>query len=148
MANKWTQGLYRPINPSKYKGDIRNIVFRSSWELKMFRYCDMTESVLEWSSESIVIPYKNPLTGKTHRYFMDIYMKHKTKDGEIRKKLIEIKPEKQTKAPKAQKRKTKKYLKEVETYVTNKAKWKAADKYAKKHGMDFLIFTENQLGIH
>lgn len=146
--SRWQQGLYHPINPHKYKGDMRQIVFRSSYELKMFRYCDLTDSVIEWSSESVIIPYRNPITGSYHRYFMDIYLKHKTKDGIIMQKLIEVKPAKQTRVPNVPKRKTKRYLKEVETFVINQAKWEAADKYAKKRGMDFCIFTERELGIH
>jgi len=114
----------------------------------MFRYCDLSENVLEWSSEETVVPYKNPITGTQHRYYIDIYLKHRTKDGQIKKKLIEVKPSKQTKPPALPKRKTKKYLKEVETYVVNQAKWKAAAKYAHKHGMEFVVFTEKELGIN
>ena len=146
--SKWSQGFYRPINPSKYKGDLSQIVFRSSWELKMFRYCDLSENVLKWSSENHIVNYKDPITGRARRYYVDVYLKHITKDGEVKEKLIEVKPSKQVKAPKIPKRKSKKYLKEVETYIINKAKWKAADKYAKKHGMDFVLFTEKELGIH
>lgn len=145
---KWQQGKYRPINPKKYKGDLRQLVFRSSWEFKLFRYCDITDGVIEWSAESVIVPYKHPISGNVHRYFVDVYLKHMTKDGEIKKKLIEVKPAKQVRPPARQSRKTKRYLKEVETYIINKAKWNAADKYARKRGMDFIIFTEKQLGIH
>lgn len=146
--SKWLQGKYQLINPNKYKGDKRNVVFRSSYELKMFRYCDLTETVLEWSAEEVVIPYRDPITGSYRRYFVDIWLKHKTPTGEIREKIIEVKPAKQLYAPVTPKRKTKKYLKEVETYIINKSKWEAATKYAKKKGIDFIIFTEKELGIH
>lgn len=145
---KWTQGRYRPINPSKYKGDLSQIVFRSSWELKMFRYCDTAENVIEWSAETAVVAYKDPMSGRKRRYYVDVYLKHKTKSGEIRKKLIEVKPFKQCYAPKVPQRKTKRYLKEVEAYIINQAKWKAATRYAKKNGMDFVVFTERELGIN
>lgn len=151
MANRsrsFQQGRYHPINPSKYKGDLKNVIFRSSYELKMFRYCDLSDNVLEWSAEETIVPYKNPITGTTNRYFVDIYLKHQTRDGQIKKKLIEIKPAKQTREPKVRKRKSKKYLREVETYVINKAKWRAAEKFAKRHGMEFVVFTEKELGIH
>jgi hypothetical protein len=146
--NSWVQGQYVPKNPSKYIGDVTKIKIRSSYELKMFRYCDLSENVIHWSSEEVVVPYKNPVTGSTHRYYVDIYMKHRTRSGEIREKLIEIKPEKQTRPPKTQTRKTKRYLKEVETYVVNKAKWKAAEKMARKNNMTFHVFTERELGIN
>ena len=32
---------YRPYNPEKYKGDPTNIIFRSSWEKIVFKYCDL-----------------------------------------------------------------------------------------------------------
>lgn len=146
--SNWCQGKYQPENPHKYKGDKGHIIFRSSWELKMFRYCDLAENVLKWSSESVIVNYKDPMTGSNRRYFVDVYLKHRTKDGQIKEKLIEVKPAKQCKAPARQKRKTKKYLKEVETFILNQAKWKAADKYAKKRGMDFVLFTERELGIN
>jgi hypothetical protein len=144
----YTQGKFKPRYPSKYKGDVNKIVFRSSYELKMFKYCDLTESVIQWSSEDVIVPYKNPVTGRNHRYFVDIYLKHKTKTGIIKEKIIEVKPAKQVRPPVVRQRKTKKYLQEVQTFVINQAKWAAADKWAVKHGMDFVIFTEKQLGIH
>ena len=41
-----------------------------------------------------------------------------------RKYLVEVKPFKQTKEPKTQKRHTKRYINEVVTYAVNQAKWK------------------------
>ena len=39
MSNKMSiQGRYKAKNPSKYKGDPSNIIFRSSWELTCFKY--------------------------------------------------------------------------------------------------------------
>ena len=147
-ADKWAKGKYYPIYPEKYKGNLNKIVFRSSWELKLFKYCDLAENVLEWTAEEVVVPYNNPITGRKARYFVDVYMKHRLSDGTIKKKLIEVKPRKQTKEPRVPKRKTKKYLREVQTWMINKSKWEAAHKYASKRGMDFVIFTENELGIN
>ena len=59
--------------------------------------------------------------------------------------LIEIKPESQTQPPKQPKRKSKKYLKEVMTYVKNTSKWEQAEKYCGKRGWEFKIFTEKTL---
>jgi hypothetical protein len=145
MAHK---GKYVPKYPAKYVGNVRQIVFRSGYELKFFRYCDYSKNVLAWSSEDVIIPYRNPITGEFHRYFVDIYIKHRLPDGTIKETLIEIKPASQCRPPEIQKRKTKRYLKEVETYVINKAKWTAADKYARKRGMTFCLFSERELGIH
>ena len=41
MSNRiLVQGKFRPKNPSKYKGDPTNIIYRSSWELTVFKYLD------------------------------------------------------------------------------------------------------------
>ena len=76
-----------------------------------------------------------------HRYFMDV--KVKWKNGKTT--LIEIKPEIQTQPPKKQSRKSQKYLKEVMTYAKNISKWEQAEKYCKRRGWDFKIYTENTL---
>lgn len=139
-------GKYQPKNPKKYKGDTSKIIWRSTYELKMFRYCDFTDNVISWSSEEIIIPYISPLDKRVHRYFMDIYIKYKTPEG-IKEQIIEIKPAIYTRPPKKQKRKTKRYIKDVETWIINEAKWNAAEKWAQKRNMKFKIFTERELGI-
>ena len=145
---KFLQGFFRPHNPGKYNGDLRNIIFRSSWELKMFRWADLNDSVIKWSSETTIIPYRNPIDGNFHRYFVDISLQYKTSNGDIKKFLIEIKPKRETLPPKPQMRKTRRYLKEVQTYLINQAKWQAADKYATERNISFMLFTEQNLGIH
>ena len=86
------KGFYKPKNISKYKGDYRKIFHRSGLELKFMRYLDGNDSILKWSSEEIVIPYRSPIDGKVHRYFPDFWVK--TSQGET---LIEIKSKIQTK---------------------------------------------------
>jgi hypothetical protein len=142
------KGRYRVLNPSKYKGNLSEIVYRSSWELKFMRWCDINASVLEWGSETVVIPYKSPVDNKFHRYFVDFYVKIKNKENKIVKYLVEIKPDKFTKPPQIPKRQTKKFIQEVFQYGTNQAKWKAADEFCQDRGMKFLILTENDLGIN
>lgn len=142
------KGRYRVLNPSKYKGNLSEIVYRSSWELKFMRWCDVNASVLEWGSETVVIPYKSPVDNKFHRYFVDFYVKIKNKDNKIVKYLVEIKPDKFTKPPQIPKKQTKKFIQEVFQYGTNQAKWKAADEFCQDRGMKFLILTENDLGIN
>ena len=77
------KGLFKPKNPSKYKGNINEIVYRSSWEKKMMIYCDTTTSVIEWGSEELVIPYVSPWDGRYHRYFPDFYVKVKDRSGKL-----------------------------------------------------------------
>ena len=68
-------------------------------ELKSMRWMDNNNNVLNWTSETIVIPYISPKDGKMHRYFTDLSCEMKMKDGSIKKLLIEVKPEKQTLPP-------------------------------------------------
>lgn len=142
------KGRYRVLNPSKYKGNLGEIVYRSSWELKFMVWCDRNASVLEWGSETVVIPYKYPVDNKLHRYFVDFYVKIKNKESKVTKYLVEIKPEKFTKPPEIPKKQTKKFIQEVFQYGTNQAKWKAANEFCQERGMKFLVLTENDLGIN
>lgn len=142
------KGKFKPKNPDKYKGNPTDIVYRSSWELTFMMRLDSHPDVLEWSSEEIKIPYRSPIDNKLHRYFVDFYVKIKTKDGNIEKRLIEVKPKKQTKPPiKPTGRITKRYVEEVKTWGVNQAKWEAAEQYAANRLMKFQIITEDELGI-
>ena len=147
MANKFKQGIYTAKNPIKYKGIVTNIVYRSSWELRVFKYLDDNPHVLEWSSEEYVIPYKSPVDGKFHRYFPDIWARMMGIDGRTTTYLIEIKPEAQAKEPQIQKKVTKRYITEVCTYAINQAKWKAAREYCLDRKWEFKVLTEKDLGI-
>ena len=141
------KGRYTPKNPKKYKGNPYNVIYRSLWERKFMVYCDHSESIIEWGSEEIVIPYKSPWDGRIHRYFPDFYIKIKTNEGTTKKLIVEIKPKKQTKAPKEPERKTKRYLNEVRTWGVNSSKWRYATEWCKDNGMEFKILTEDDLGI-
>tara|TARA_R100000231_G_scaffold106612_1_gene78938 strand:- start:2886 stop:3320 length:435 start_codon:yes stop_codon:yes gene_type:complete len=141
------KGKFRPKNHKKYKGDFREVIYRSSWELKFMQYCDTNKSIVKWSSEEIVIPYRSPVDNRIHRYFPDFYVKYKDVRGNFQEKVIEIKPAKQVKEPKMQKRRTKKYVSEVFTYATNQAKWQAAEDFCKDRKWKFQILTEKELGI-
>ena len=139
-------GKYQPHNPKKYKGDTSKIIWRSTWELKLCKHLDFSNKVMQWSSEEIIIPYYYPLDQKNHRYFVDFWVKYRSSSG-IKEMIIEVKPFKETIPPKKGKRKGKRYLMEVQTFIKNQAKWSAAEKYAKRHGMEFKKFTEKELGI-
>ena len=52
-------GLYG-VPGSKYRGDPTKIIYRSLWERKFMIYCDANVNVLEWASEEVIIPYKDP----------------------------------------------------------------------------------------
>ena len=89
-------GKFTPKNPQKYKGDPKNIIYRSSWEVKVMKYLDDHPGVIWWGSEELVIPYWSPVDNKKHRYFPDFVAKIKQKNGMIKTFVIEVKPEAQT----------------------------------------------------
>ncbi|KKL19318.1 hypothetical protein LCGC14_2466650, partial [marine sediment metagenome] len=60
MAKNWRQGVYEVRNPNKYVGDLKKVIFRSSWELYMNQFLDNNPNILRWSSEEFYIPYIKP----------------------------------------------------------------------------------------
>ena len=136
------KGIFKPINYKKYKGDPTKIIYRSSWELKVMSSLDSDPTVLEWSSEEIVVPYRSPKDGRIHRYFVDFFVRKK--DGCY---LLEVKPLNQCVPPKISSRKTKRYVNEVLTYGINQSKWKAAKEYCADRGWRFQVLTEVDLNI-
>ena len=148
------KGKFKPKNPNKYKGNPTNIIYRSLLERRFMVYLDNNPSVLKWNSEEIIIPYVSPLDNRVHRYFPDFYMEYKNTNGVMVRTLIEIKPSVQTKPPNPKRkltktgRKSKRYLREVNTYIVNDAKWKQAIKYCDERGWDWRIITEKQINIY
>lgn len=143
------KGKYTPQNISKYKGNWRNIVHRSMWERQIMKYLDENESVLEWSSEELIIPYTHPVDGRRHRYFPDFWLKVRKSDGTITEHLWEVKPYKQTLQPtlteeatRAQKRR---FAMDIKTFAINNAKWSAAREICEQKGWTFSLITEKQL---
>lgn len=139
--SKFTQGIYKVKNKSKYKGNVNNVIYRSSWELSYLSRLDGDDNVLSFSSEEMIIPYRD-LNGKIRRYFVDFWVKRKVGD-QIIEELIEIKPYRETIPPvitESQKTKTK--LRAILTWDINQRKWQAAKKYCDSKGWEFRIVTE------
>jgi hypothetical protein len=146
MTNKnYHQGIFEPTNKEKYKGD-KTPVFRSSWELKFMRLCDINENIIGWGSESLKIPYFSPIDQKVHNYYPDFVIQVKKPDGSKKMQIIEIKPSRETKPPKiAKNRNSKTMMYESLTYVKNQAKWKAAKAFCAERDWEFIIVTEKDL---
>ena len=125
MKNTAIKGKYIPRNKSKFNKS--SAVYRSMWERRFMIYCDRSDNVLEWNSESIHIPYVSPKDDRLHNYYPDFYVKYKDVNGNTVEKIIEIKPQWQKK------------------WSVNKAKWKAAKEYCKEHGYKFQVLTEKEL---
>lgn len=157
MANKRTkfkQGYYELVYPFKYiqpqdRTMNKQVLpqYRSSWELKFFKFCDSNPLILKWGVEPFPIQYWSPVDNKIRRYFVDGFIEFKSGD----KFIIEIKPKAQTMPPKEPKRKTQKSMQkfnsDVETFLVNKAKWEAAKIFADQNNLKFIILTEIELGI-
>jgi len=136
-------GNYTPKNPEKYRGTLP-ITYRSRWELVFMRYCDNSKNIKFWGSETNIVNYFDPVKKKMRRYFTDFTIV--LVSGETQ--LIEIKPLRETSAPKSTKGKRKTtLLNEQNKWLTNSAKWEAAEALCKKNGWTFKILTEKDLGL-
>ena len=144
MSYQFKQGFFKPKNPKKYQGDVKNIVYRSGWELKVMSFFDDNPAILKWASEELKIPYLSPKDNAIHNYFPDFLIEAQTKTG-TQKYLVEVKPLCQTQPPVKKKKVTKTYINEVVTYAVNQAKFDAARLFCKKQGWEFLILTENDI---
>lgn len=147
--SSYKQGFYKLINSSKYIGDPNNVKFRSSWEYAFCSYLDNNEKVTKWACEQPIITYTD-LRNKVHRYYPDFFYQIKTNDDNFMKSVIvEIKPKVEIYPPSRPKNETSKALENYEyavrTHIKNKQKWSAAEEYAKKRGMEFVIITEEHL---
>ena len=126
MKNVAIKGKYIPKNKKKFLSK-RTPIYRSMWERRFMIYCDRSENILEWDSESIHIPYISPKDDRWHNYYPDFYIKYKDKHDSIINAIIEIKPSFQKK------------------WDVNVAKWDACQKHCDENNMDFKVLTEKEL---
>ena len=156
--NGWLQNTFIPKNPNKCMNlnmkSGKMPYYRSSWELKMFNWCDENVNVIRWGSEILEIPYiydidKIKGIHKTRRYYPDIYCDIKNKQGIINTYVIEIKPNKQKNKPIAPKNKTKKAVQNYNyamcEYVKNQNKWKYARSFCEGKMWKFRLLTEKNI---
>jgi len=86
MAN-FRQGFYEVINASKYVGNGKP-KYRSGWEMTFMMFLDSNENVINWASEPVRIPYRNPLTGKSTMYVPDFIVTYRGPKETIKAELI------------------------------------------------------------
>jgi hypothetical protein len=136
--SRFAQGLYRLSHPDKYvgKGQPR---YRSGWEHAFMRFCDNNEHVIQWASESIHIPYRNPITGRQTIYVPDFLVMYRSKHNKVIAELIEIKPKKQSVLE------SKASARDRAVVAVNYAKWDAATKWCQRQGLTFRVITEDQI---
>jgi hypothetical protein len=136
---KYANGMYQILNADKYVGK-KVPHFRSSWEHSFMRFCDENPAVLQWASEAIHIPYKNPFTNKNTIYIPDFMIMYMNKNNEKFGELIEIKPSKQTTLEAAGRS-----MRDQAAAVLNAYKWQAAQAWCSQNGLRFRVLTENDI---
>jgi hypothetical protein len=138
MANNFRQGFYQVKNPHKYVG-LGKPKYRSGWEFSFMTFLDNNEHVLQWASEGVRIPYRNPLTGKMSMYVPDFIVTYRNRSDTMHAELIEIKPKKQSLIEEKQSQRDRAQV------AVNYAKWDAATKWARQNGLTFRVITEDQI---
>ena len=136
--SKFAQGNYVVKNPQKYvgKGIPR---YRSGWEHAFMRFLDNNEHVVNWASESINIPYRNPITGKQSIYVPDFLITYRNKSNQLIAEIVEIKPKKQSIVE------SKASARDRAIVAVNYAKWDSATKWARRNGLTFRVITEDDM---
>lgn len=136
--SRWAQGTYEPKNPHKYVGKHKPR-YRSGWELRVMMFLDENKHIINWASESIQIPYKNPLTGKQTVYIPDFFVLYEDKDRLVKAEIIEVKPKSQTSLQEARTREDQAHA------IVNQAKFMAANAYCKRAGLTFRVISEDSI---
>ena len=153
------RGLYKLLNPEKFIPPVDNymqstclnedgalcVQFKSSLEMRAFKYADFNKYIRKWSLEPFSIPYIKPSDNQKHRYYPDLYFEFS--NGE--KFIVEIKASSERSKPVPPERKTissvQRFAKDCLTYAVNCAKWQAAEQFCKLHGYHFTVLTEKEL---
>ena len=136
---KFAQGRFEMKNPSKYVGN-KTPLARSSWETVFMRMLDEHPGVQSWASESIQIPYRDPLTGKYTIYVPDFFIVYQDKNGKKHAEVVEVKPKNQTMRENVGKSRY-----NQEQYIKNMAKWEAAAAWCKQKKLRFKIVSEDDI---
>jgi hypothetical protein len=137
MAN-FRQGVYTVKNLQKYVGS-GSPRYRSGWELTFMMFLDNNDNIVNWASESIRIPYRNPITGKQSMYVPDFFVTYRDRNNKTRAELIEIKPKKQSLVE------SKASDRDRAVVAVNYAKWDSATKWARRNGLTFRVINEDQI---
>jgi len=137
--------LYKPKNVNKCKGKFykdhgNTILFKSKLELIFGRNCDLNPKIVEWSYETVIIPYWSTQENKQRNYYVDFFAKSLNTNGQIETYLVEIKP-----MDHVRKGRRRHFEDDKEQIQLNYDKWSAAEKFCKSMGWYFRIYTESEL---
>ena len=137
--SKFAQGRFDMKNPEKYVG-TKTPLARSSWEFVFMRMLDEHQGVEKWASESIKIPYQNPLTRRVTVYVPDFFIQYLDKNNKLISEVIEIKPQNQQLLEKVGRNTARQAQ-----FVVNQHKWAAATAWCKGHGLTFRVLNETDI---
>lgn len=137
--SKFAQGKFTLKNTEKYVG-TKTPTYRSSWEHTFMMFCDNHPNIIQWASEAVQIPYRNPVTGKQSIYVPDFFVMYEDKNGNRRAEIVEVKPSSQATMEAAGKNNQNKL-----SVVVNTAKWQAAQIWCRRQQITFRVITENDL---
>jgi len=102
-------------------------------------FCDTNENVINWASEPVRIPYRNPLTGKMTMYVPDFIVVYRGPNNTVKAELIEIKPKNQSIIEEKMKDSQRAVV------AVNYSKWAAAQAWARQNGLTFRVITESDI---
>ena len=135
---KYANGKFTVKNPEKYMGK-RSPTYRSSWEFAFMNFCDNNPAVINWTSESVKIPYYNPVSGKQTIYVPDFLIVYVDANQKQHTEVVEIKPSTETTMESARS------YRDKLSVAINMAKWAAADNWARANNMRFRVVTEHDI---
>ncbi len=139
--SKFNQAIFTPKFPEKYIGNKAPFA-RSSWETAVMMFFDNHPNVKFWSSESVKIPYHDPVTGKHKNYIPDFLVVYETVDKKRMVEMVEVKPSKETGLKKVRGANAQAIV------ARNQAKWTSAIKYCEQNNMVFRVLTETEIFGH
>lgn len=135
----YAHGIFQVKNPQKYVGN-KPPVYRSGWEWAVMTFFDNNDKIIQWASEPIRIPYRNPLTGKPTTYVPDFFVLYQDGKGGKIAECVEVKPKKETLIE--SKRAS---VRTRAVVAINHAKWQAANAWCRQNGLKFRVITEQDI---
>lgn len=151
-SKNFTQGYYKPKNPEKYVGNLKNIIYRSGMELKFCQLMDSSKRIIRWVSEPDTSPfpikYHNPIKNNICNYYPDYLIEAIQQNGSTKTMVIEVKPKEKLKKPKrpskyASKKTINSYNNKLKEFIINMEKYKASIKFCKRLNIEYVYITES-----
>lgn len=158
---KYNQGNFIPVNKDKVMklNTQGGVYYRSGWEKRIMTWLDNNEEIVMWGAECLIIPYQlthfdnGDTKLKKHSYYPDFYYEIRTSDGNTKKVVVEVKPQKEYQmvldltqgrmnVPQEGLKKLRAFEYDLKMAYKNKSKWETMIAWCNKKGYEFIIITE------